>query len=180
MNRLATATVTAVTAISLLMAPQQAAAEASDVAKVIAGIAAVAIIAKAAEKRNDRRKEKSTVGAGRLGSARDYGDVYRDDRRTYDRNDRRIIDGRIRDYGQYGPKNQRGYKKQALPSACLRTVETSRGNQTAYLAQCLERKYKFANKLPRSCETLIRTPRGFRSVYGARCLARDGWKVAQR
>lgn len=170
MNRIASIAAAALAATGIAFAPTPvAAADGQDLAKIIAGIAVAGIIAKAIDDRKDR---KSAAAASsqfpRFGSI--------DDR------DRRVIDGKIRPYDPYadrhGPKPGSGYKKQALPEQCLLTVETARGNRLAYGAHCLDRSYKFANKLPQPCETAVRTQRGFRTVYGARCLARDGWRVA--
>ncbi len=149
--------------------PNAASADGNDLAKAIAGIVAVGIIAKAIDNRNDRGRASTTTRAGRLGSIE----------QTFD--GRRVIDRRVRDYEQRkGPKAKRGYKKKALPQACLRVVETDRRDRLAYGSRCLNRNYRHASKLPVSCETVVRTNRGFRTVFGARCLRRDGWKVATR
>ena len=156
--------------------PAQARASDEDIARALAGIAAVAIVAKIIDDRKDRKAAAETVStstrAGRLGSIE----------QTYPYDGRRIIDGRVRPYDEqrHGPKAGRGYKKAPLPEACLRWVETERGDRLAYGSDCLDRRYKFASKLPQSCETVVRTPRGFQAVYGARCLDRDGWEVARR
>ena len=173
MNRLASIAAAALAAAGIAFAPAPAAADADDIAKIIAGIAVAGIIAKAIDDRKDRKR------AARASTSNDFprfGSIE-------DRN-RRVIDGRIRPYhrddDRHGPKFGRGYKRQALPEQCLLTVETARGDRLAYGARCLDRRFKFADKLPRACETAVRTPRGFRNVYGARCLARDGWRVAGR
>lgn len=163
---------TSITALALATAgvmPAQAGN--NDLAKAIAGIAAIAIIAKAVDDRSDRRKAASaTVGASRLGSVE----------QTYRHDGRRIIDGRVRPYDNKGPKAGRGYKKQPLPQACLRVIETSRRDRLAYGSRCLDRNFRFASKLPRQCAVAVRTNRGVRTFYGARCLDRDGWRVASR
>lgn len=174
MNRIASIAAAAFAAAGIALAPAPAsAANGDDIAKIVAGIAVAGIIAKAIDNRNDRKRASSSVSANqfpRLGSIDDH--------------DRRVIDGRIRPYNEddfrHGPKAGRGYKQQALPEQCLLTVETGRGDRLAYGARCLDRRYRFADKLPQACETVVRTPRGFREVYGARCLARDGWRVAGR
>ena len=162
-----TATIAGLAIAGSLFTAAPARADGEDIAKVIAGIAAIAIIAKAIDNRKDR-DNVTTVGSRRLGSVDQY-------------DGRRIIDGTIRRHeNRRGPKARRGYKKQRLPQACLRVVETRRGDKLVYGSRCLNRKFKFASKLPDRCETLVRTGRGFRSVFGARCLRRDGWKVARR
>ena len=146
-------------------------ADSDDLARAVLGIATVAIIAKAIDDRNDRRKDTvPIVGASRLGSAE----------QSYGHNNRREIDSRAKSYNRHGPKAGRGYKKRALPQACLRVVETGRGDRLAYGARCLDRNYRFASRLPDRCETAVRTNRGVRTVFGARCLRREGWSVARR
>lgn len=177
MNRFATIAATALAAAGIGLAPAPAAAlEGNDLAKIIAGIAVAGIVAKAIDNRNDKKKAARTTTAtefGRFGSSTDR---YRDNSRT--------IEGTIRPYRQddnrHGPKFGKGYKQQALPEQCLLRVETDRGSRLAYGSLCLDRTYKFANRLPASCETAVRTPRGIRTVYGARCLSQDGWRVAGR
>ena len=164
-------TLAALCALGIAAQPQDAAAaDGDDVARALAGLAVIAIVAKAVDDRNDKKKRKAaerrhaeeTSGAALFGR----------------RDDRRVIDWRIRPYGDNTRPVRRGHKKHALPRHCLRTVETRRGDRTAYASDCLNHSYRFASRLPRSCETAVRTPRGFRTVYGRRCLARDGWNVA--
>lgn len=174
MNRLASIAAAAVAATGIALAPAPAtAADGNDIAKIIAGIAVAGIIAKAIDDRKDRKRAESRATSNqfpRFGSIEDR--------------DRRVIDGRIRPYDPYdyrhGPKDGRGYKKQALPEQCLLTVETARGDRLAYDARCLGHRFKYADRLPQVCETAVRTPRGFRTVFGARCLDREGWRVASR
>jgi hypothetical protein len=175
MKRIASLTASALAAISLSLTPGTASADTDDLAKIIAGIAVVGIIAKAIDNRNDRKNNvyrDDAIGAGRLGRI--------DDGVRYDRYGRPIYDGRRDRDNHKGPKDRRGYKKQALPRQCLSVIETPRGDRQVYSAQCLNRNYRFADKLPESCETVVRTSRGYRTVYGVRCLARDGWRVAGR
>lgn len=176
MNRFTSFAAAALAATGIAFAPAPAAAASpEDIAKILAGIAIVGIIAKTVDDRNDRKK------AARTEAAEFPRWTSRDDRYH---GDRRIIDGTIRPYhgfnDRWGPKAGRGYKKQALPEQCLLRVETERGTRLAYGARCLDRTYRFADKLPQSCETVVRTRRGLRTVYGARCLERDGWRVARR
>lgn len=176
MKRL-TSMIASIALVGATAMPAPARADANDLARVLAGVAAVAIIAKAIDNRRRDDSDGRTF-AGRLGPIEHDDGGYK----YYDGHGRRIIDGRIRDYDphRHGPKAKRGYKKRPLPEACLRTVETRRGDRLAYSARCLERKYRHASKLPGHCETLVRTRRGYRAVFGARCLARDGWRVARR
>ncbi len=167
--KLLTTSILALALATANVAPAQA--DNKDLAKVILGIAAVAIIAKTIDDRKDRRAAPvPTVGASRLGSVE----------QSYGRDGRRVIDGHVRPYDKGGPKAGRGYKKQPLPRACLRVIETERRDRLAYGSRCLQRNYKFASRLPDRCETAVRTNRGVRTFYGARCLDREGWRVTTR
>lgn len=179
MTRFGKLAIAATTAISLAAAPISASAapDGEDIARTLAGLAILGIVAKAASDRKDRRarvSRESNIDYGRIEDDR----YDRHDR--YDRYDgRRIIRGDIeRDGFRRGPKDERGYKRAALPERCLLTVDTGRREFLAYGSRCLERNYKFTRKLPRDCQWQVRTDRGIRSVYGARCLRRDGWRVA--
>ena len=161
-----TATIASIALAGSLAMPAPAHADTSDVARALAGIAAIALIAKAIDDRRDR-KRSSGITAGNLGSYEQY-------------DGRRVIDGTIRRHDRHLRRGGHGIKKHPLPQACLRVIETSRGDRLAYGARCVNRNFRFASRLPERCETVVRTPRGFRTVYGARCLRRDGWKVARR
>lgn len=179
MIRLAHFATTTVAALGIAIAPVPAAADSDDLAKILAGIVVTGIIAKAIDDRNDEKSRK------RSGTRTEYGRFGTSDGRYRERDRRRVIEGRITPYDRedgkrHGPKDGRGYKKQALPEQCLLRVETARGDRLAYGARCLDQRYKFSSKLPSACETVVRTRRGYRAVYGAHCLARDGWRVARR
>lgn len=179
MKRLVSLTATALTAASVAIAPAPAvAADGDDLGKIIAGLAIAGIVAKVIDDRRDRKREERevTTQAGQFGTVVTPEHIQRDSRRA--------IEGTVRPYrrDEHGrwPKLRAGYKRQALPEQCLRTVGTARGDRLAYGARCLDRRYRHADKLPASCQTVVRTPRGYRAVYGARCLRRDGWQVAGR
>ena len=161
-------TVAAALSFAVLVLPAPVSADAEDVARVLVGIAAVGIIAKAIDDRKDRdaaRAEKEVADRHQFR----LGPIEQTSRR---------IEGRIRPYAQ-APARKLGVKKRHLPRACLRWVETARGDRLAYGARCLDRTYRHARHLPDQCHTLVQTPRGLHEVYGARCLEREGWRVAQ-
>lgn len=70
-------------------------------------------------------------------------------------------------------------RHRALPAACLRTVDTYRGERRVFGARCLARNDVRLARLPDRCRFDIRTNRGFRPVYGSRCLRREGYTVAR-
>lgn len=180
MTRFATLTVSALTALGVLLSPAPAtAADGDDIAGILAGVLAVGIIAKAIDDRKDRKKAQTVVEPRRT---TEYGRLRSLDDEGYIRRGNRVIRGSVSPWmdGGKGPKAGRGYKKQPLPASCLRRLETARHDRQVYAARCLNRNYKFANRLPRACAFNVETRRGLRTVYGARCLKRDGWRTARR
>ena len=166
MKRLTPFTLAIAAAFGIALIPAPAAADNNDIAKIIAGLAVAGIVAKAIDDRKDRKRAESQ-------------NVFRPRYNSFD--DRRApITGTIRNPNAQHEQRGRGYKRYALPEQCLRILNTARGERRVYGNRCLQRNYKFANKLPRNCEFQVRTDRGVRTVYGRRCLSRDGWQVAGR
>jgi hypothetical protein len=167
MKRITPFTLAIAAAFGIAIAPAPAAADRDDVAKIIAGLAIAGIVAKVIDDRNDRKPANNAQ-------------ITRHDRyNSFDEPRRgRIVDGTLRHRDQPGVRANRGYKRYALPDQCLRILDTARGDRRVYGNRCLQRNYKFANKLPRDCAIRVRTDRGERVVYGSRCLSRDGWSVA--
>ena len=167
MTRFCSFALSAVTALSLSVAPAPAAADGSDVAKVLAGLAVIGILAKAADDRRDRRKATAQTTYYPQYDSLDH------------RAGKRAIDGELRRLDQ--PRHARNFKKRPLPDRCLRVLDNDRGrDRLVYASRCLNRNYQFASRLPDYCQRFVRTSRGTRVVYGSRCLARDGWRVARR
>lgn len=76
------------------------------------------------------------------------------------------------------PLPQRANRK-LLPQECFRSFETRRGQVRMFGARCLQRNYKFVNRLPQSCEYIFNTKRGDRRGYEARCLRKNGFRLAR-
>ena len=167
MKRLTPFTLAIAAAFGIALAPAPAAADNNDIAKIIAGLAVAGIVAKVIDDRKDRKRANASQNT--------FQPRYNsfDDRRG-------TITGTIRNPNVQNQQRNRGYKRYALPSQCLRILNTARGDRRGYGNRCLQRNYQFANKLPRNCEFQVRTDRGVRTVYGRRCLSRDGWQVAGR
>lgn len=158
MKRITSITLAAATALSIAVTPAPAAADNSDLVKVLGGLLILGATAKVIEDRKDRKAK----------AARIQQDEYPP-----------VIDGQLRNPNRAkGPKAGRGYKRNALPQRCLRTLETSRRDRSVYGLRCLSRHYQHVSKLPEHCAIRVRTDRGIRTVFGARCLRRDGWRVA--
>lgn len=169
MTRIKNLAISSLAVLGLTLTPMPAAADTEDVAKLLAGLAVLGIIAKSVDDRNDRNDGVTNR--------------FRLSNRAYDnRRNAPVIRGEILRPGEFNLKKSKSpkYKRRPLPDRCLRLIDTSRRDRLAYSRGCLNRNYKFANRLPRDCQRLIRTNRGVRTVYGARCLARDGWRVARR
>lgn len=69
--------------------------------------------------------------------------------------------------------------RKLLPQECFRSFETRRGKVRMFGARCLQRNYKFVNRLPQSCEYIFSTKRGDRRGYEARCLRNNGFRLAR-
>ena len=124
-------------------------ANSDDLAKALAGIAALAIIGKVI---HDRNKEDRVT-------------------RNFNTYQPQVIRPK--------PLPNRVVRK-TLPAQCIRQVDTRHGKTRRVLgARCLERNYRFANRLPRSCARQIETQRGWRWAYGARCLRNNGYQIAR-
>ncbi|WP_390911466.1 hypothetical protein [Pseudosulfitobacter sp. SM2401] len=69
--------------------------------------------------------------------------------------------------------------KKLLPGQCMRTIENRRGNRVrAFGLRCLEKNYRFVNRLPNHCFRSDRTRKGVRHGFGARCLRAEGYRLA--
>ena len=170
MKHVMSLTLATVTALSIAVVPAPASADSDDLVKVLGGLLILGATAKVIDDRRDRRASNQAETERFSGS------------RSFDRYDgSRIVNGRLSPSNNHkGPKAKRGYKRHALPSRCLRTLETSRRDRSVYGLRCLSRHYRQVSKLPDECAFRVRTNRGVRTVFGARCLRRDGWKVAGR
>ncbi|MCI2400163.1 hypothetical protein [Aliiroseovarius subalbicans] len=76
-------------------------------------------------------------------------------------------------------------RTRALPEQCLKRFETRRGTKRYFGSRCLERNFRFANRLPERCEIRIKTrnragDRVRRDVYTPACLRREGYFIAGR
>lgn len=180
MTRFASFALSALTATALAITPlPAAAADTDDIAGVIAGAVALGIIAKAIDDRNDRKKRRATEANARITTQSGRVDRYGDDWRRSQGDT--VVRGTLSPWRKdKGPKAGRGYKSAPLPAACLRSFDNGRHTRPVYGARCLQRDFKFADKLPRACAFQVEAYRGLRTVYGARCLERDGWRVAHR
>ncbi|MDF1726298.1 MAG: hypothetical protein P1U53_00985 [Sulfitobacter sp.] len=74
----------------------------------------------------------------------------------------------------------RGYNRKLLPGNCLQSFDTRQGRVRMFGNRCLQRSYKFANRLPQHCVTRVRTHQGPRRGFEANCLRREGYSLARR
>ncbi len=66
-----------------------------------------------------------------------------------------------------------------VPSQCLKTFNTRRGETQAYGSRCVKNNAPRLS-LPQDCKRRISTDRGRRIVYGRHCLRQHGYSVARR
>jgi hypothetical protein len=71
----------------------------------------------------------------------------------------------------------RRVSKRALPSKCLRTLRTQRGDRQVLGARCVQRNYRHVNRLPSNCRRSVGTRDGVRNFWSTRCLSKNGFRV---
>lgn len=69
--------------------------------------------------------------------------------------------------------------RKLLPQQCFRSFNTRRGQVRMFGRRCLERNYRYVNRLPQNCFQRIRTNEGKRAGFGARCLRQNGYRLAR-
>lgn len=77
------------------------------------------------------------------------------------------------------PKPRPRYTK-ALPGKCLRRHHTWDGRVRMMGRKCLNKHYRFADRLPDSCRTRVHTDKGVRRGFEMRCLRHKGYYIADR
>lgn len=77
------------------------------------------------------------------------------------------------------PKPRPRYTK-ALPGKCLRRHHTWDGRVRMMGRKCLNKHYRFADRLPDSCRTRVHTDQGVRRGFEMRCLRHKGYYIADR
>ncbi|RYG91096.1 hypothetical protein EU803_08325 [Loktanella sp. IMCC34160] len=72
-------------------------------------------------------------------------------------------------------------RQRVLPAECVVEVDVRRGRDITMLGRrCMERNYRWANRLPEQCELTVETRRHDRSGYSIPCLRRAGYEIGQR
>ena len=104
------------------------------------------------------------------------GSAINDSRR--DRRHRDVYVGR--DHRDWRPERPRRHRRAALPSTCLRVLNTDNGRVRMMARRCLERNYRQASSLPNSCKIRVRADRKIRKGYKMRCLRDHGYRIAGR
>lgn len=146
-----------ITAVSLA-ATTPAAAQGlnrEDVGKLLIGLAAVAVIGAAIENNNDTARATPVQDNNWRGINRDN------------------------DWSRLN-QNSSTHRRQILPSACLRSVETRFGTQRMYGQQCLQRSYRYVNTLPERCEVRVFSNTGPRNGFDPVCLRARGFTTDRR
>ncbi len=165
------------------MTSRPAQADTEDVVGVIAGIAALAIIGKAISDRNkdDDKKPATTRNTRNNTGLQARPNHSRIDHGFYHRHNgyAHTHGGRLNHtHGhRHFDRGPRLHARYVLPEQCLRTFNTFDGPRRAFGGRCLDRNFRFANRLPNHCERRIRTDRGNRFVFSPRCLRRNGYVI---
>lgn len=82
---------------------------------------------------------------------------------------------------RHQPQNKKARRldQKQLPQQCFRNFQTRQGTVQMFARRCLERNYRYVNRMPQSCAQRVRTLQGNRSGFDARCLRRNGYRLAR-
>lgn len=148
-----------ITALSLTIAPVQVAAEGMSerqVGQLLFGLVAAGIIGKVISDSN-RRDRAAPVPV----------------------QDRQRHVAPLRQQQPTG-RNRQTQARNVVPSACLRSYDTQRGQQQIFGARCLERNFEYARHLPDQCLIRLRTYDGPQQGYTPGCLRDNGYRTDRR
>lgn len=145
-------TLAAALALTGAAATPAQAADDEDIARAIAGIAALFIIGRAISESRERDRDRDPAPQVRRDRASDW---------TRDR---------LREHGFH----------RLLPRECFAVQETRRGPQPYFGKRCLQRHYRWADRLPARCEIRIEGYRHDRVGYSPRCLRHAGYRMDRR
>lgn len=86
------------------------------------------------------------------------------------------------DNDRYSPPPLQSYRQipvrfRNLPAECLVEVNSRRGHVEIFAERCLQRNYRFADRLPAECYVEVGTRRHMRAGYSPSCLRRRGFRV---
>lgn len=166
-NRItATLAAAAIAVTSFGAAP--AAADDRDAARIAAAVLGVAIIGKILHDKN-KRDEAREVSRRQVEPA----PVSRSLPHRRDVEPRPLPRRVDRDY------RDRHVDRKLLPQQCFRSYDTRRGSVHMFGSRCLQKNYRFSNRLPQACEQQVRTERGIRTGFDARCLRSAGYSLAR-
>lgn len=138
-------------------------------ARALATILGIAIVGKIIHDNNKDRDEKVIRKSSKPTHKQTYQRVERQGQRTYGKSNRHV---------QPKPLPRRVDRK-LLPQNCFRSFETRRGQVHMFGRRCLERNFRYVNRLPQNCAQRVRTDRGVRAGFDARCLRRNGYRLAR-
>ncbi|WP_052700963.1 hypothetical protein [Loktanella sp. S4079] len=71
-------------------------------------------------------------------------------------------------------------RRNALPSQCLREIETRYGQHRMLMRRCLERNNVQLSRLPNRCEVRLFTIDGPRNGYDPACMRQEGFRIDRR
>ncbi len=176
----------AATAIALTaFAAPQARAQGDRTAQTIATILGLAIVGKIIhDDRQDRKRRKDDAYIHRRApeprAHAHNSNLHRHGDITHNHHDGRYAHNHTytRKQPRVRPLPHRVDRK-LLPKKCFRSYDTRQGRYYMFGRRCLERHYRFVDRLPQTCAQRVRTYDGPRRGYDARCLRRNGYSLAR-
>lgn len=182
MHRIFIAAIISVSIAITAISANSAAAGERETANLLAGLAGLAIIGAIIHDSN--KKNKTTDYTSRDNYAplpqqkHDYSNRGRDrqHKHNYDAPPRHKEN--VHGQPKQRPLPHRVSRK-ALPSNCLRSIDTRRGPQRIFGNRCLNNNFRHVNKLPHACYTEVRSRGRLHHGFGARCLHNKGYSIAR-
>lgn len=72
-------------------------------------------------------------------------------------------------------------RQRVLPAQCVVEVDARRGRDVTMLGRrCMERNYRWVNRLAERCEMTVEARRHDRRGFSIHCLRRAGYEIGQR
>lgn len=147
-----------------------------DALRVLAAIAGIAIVGKIIHderKKKKARHEPAPVRRDPIYRAPNYAP-----RHSHFPPHRYIPPHRHGDYLEPRPL-PRHVDRKLLPQQCFRTYDTRHGRVALFEQTCLQRNFRFADRLPRQCQQVFGPRRDLMTGYDARCLRDAGYRLAR-
>ena len=148
-----------------------------DALRALAAIAGIAVVGKIIH--DERKKKKARHEPTPVRRAPVYRDPSYAPRHSH--TPPRYVPQRNQRPGHYIEPRPlpRQVDRKLLPQQCFRTYETRRGRVAMFEEGCLQRNFRFTERLPSQCQYEFGTRRAPRIGYDARCLRNAGYRLAR-